>query len=415
MRKKLPFLLFILLCIVGLISAYEHVLAKYEQQTTDFKYIGKIELYASTFSQFVKPQNKDDYSFLEVEKKLLFLPEPPVIKIEDEFKVRGIFITGWVAGLNGRMEEYIDLTKNTEINSFVIDIKDDTGSISYKSNVSLAQEIKANRRKIRDIKALIQRLKEENIYLIGRVVAFKDPILAKAKTDLALELKKEDTIWKDKDWINPYLEENWEYAVALAKEALDLGFDEIQFDYVRFPALGNGNTQAVMVEGMSKEETINSFLKYAKKELADYNVPISADIFGAVTSTNNDLGIGQRLETISQAVDVISPMVYPSHYANGVFKLPVPEAAPYETIYYSMKDAVDRLSNGEYAKLRPWLQDFSLKHYYGVNEVREQIKALYDLGIEEWLLWNPRSRYTTEAFLPDKEEVQLSSYLKSFE
>ncbi len=410
MGKKIPLFIFFLLIIIGLITNYGHVLAFYQQQSTDLKYVGRVELNSSKIPLGAYLKKMDKYCLLDGGEDVLVLPESNA-----PFQVRGIFVTGWIAGLDGKMEEFIELAKNTEINSFVIDIKDDTGTISYNSSVPLTKEIKANRRKIRDIKELIRRLKEEKIYLIGRVVTFKDPILAKTKTDRALQLQKGDTIWNDEDWINPYLEENWEYAVALAKEALEIGFDEIQFDYVRFPALGNGETQAIAVDEMSKVEAINSFLNYAKKELSDYDVLISADIFGAVTSVKDDLGIGQQLETISQAVDVISPMIYPSHYANGVFKLPEPEAAPYETIYFSMKDAIDRLSDGEYAHLRPWLQDFSLKHHYGINEVREQIKALYDLGLEEWLLWNPRSRYTTEAFLPDQKEIQLSRYMKNFQ
>lgn len=327
----------------------------------------------------------------------------PVEKnLDDAFKVKGIFVTGWMAGIEKKIDDFIELTKQTDINAFVIDVKDDTGTVSYlDSTVPLAKEIKATRRKIKDIRALIKKLKAENIYLIARVVVFKDPLLAKTKKERALPLKDETTTWIDDEWVNPYLLENWDYVIALAKEALDLGFDEIQFDYIRFPALGYGATQVAHESELSKEAIINTFLSYAKEELSVYNAPISADIFGAVTSIKDDLGIGQKLESICSVVDIVSPMVYPSHYAHGVFDLEVPETAPYETIYYSMDDAIKRLTPDHPVRLRPWLQDFSLKHAYGVEEVKEQITALNDLGIEEWLLWNPRSRYTIAALLPE--------------
>lgn len=340
--------------------------------------------------------------------KRLILPLP------ESKKVKGIFITGWVAGLKDRMEELIELANDSEINAFVIDIKDDTGMVSYQSNVPLVNEIGANRKKIKDIQGLIKKIKQHNIYLIGRIVVFKDPLLARTKEELALELINKKSSWLDQKWVDPNKEETWAYTVALAKEAMELGFDEIQFDYVRFPALGNGPVKIANENNTNKEEVINNFLSYAREQLKEYNIPISADIFGAVTSVNHDLGIGQKLETISQVVDIISPMVYPSHFAQGVFDLPVPEAAPYETIYNSMKDAKDRLSEKK-VRIRPWLQDFSLKHFYGSEEVRKQIQALNDLGIEEWLLWNPRSRYTKTALLAESRNQQMSGVREKIE
>ncbi len=404
MKKRYPLL--IVLIIVGfLIVLLGHVSATYNQvqgripqremsveYNCDYNY--QVELNTEFFTQVDDLEMKNGY--LGYNKLVMPVIDPP--------RVKGIFITGWLAGLEGKMNEYIELARETEINAFVIDIKDDTGTVTYNSSVPSAIEVKANRKKVKDIKALIKKIKKEDIYLIGRIVTFKDPIMAQAQPDRALKLKNATKNWQDDEWVNPYIKKNWDYAVDLAREALELGFDEIQFDYVRFPALGNGPTQIDYETEVTKERVINSFLSYAKRELAPYGAPISADIFGAVTSASDDLGIGQKLESISDAVDILSPMIYPSHYAHGVFKLPIPEEAPYETIYHSMSDAIMRLTKDHSARLRPWLQDFSLNYTYGAKEVKEQIQALNDLGIEEWLLWNPRSRYTEAALLPDGGE-----------
>ena len=398
--------------IIGLLTFFGHVSATYSQANYDqLKYKGNVKLEVMNFP-FKEEDTavKEDYKF-EYTKKLTLpiMPEPE----KERVKVKGIFITGWVAGLDNRMNKYIELTRQTEINSFVIDIKDDTGYVSYLSSVPEVKNFKSHRKKIKDIKKLIKRLKEEDIYVIGRVVTFKDPVLAKKHPERALKLKKGDKTWPSPKWLSPYQKENWDYAVNIAKEALDLGFDEIQFDYVRFPALGNGPKQAVAEGDLTKEETIASFLKYAREQLAEYDVLVSADIFGLVTSAKDDVGIGQKLESISEATDVISPMVYPSHYYKGAFGLAVPDKSPYKTIYHSMNDAIERLGKDKRHTLRPWLQDFSLGHDYGVPEIREQIKALTDLGIEEWLFWNPRSRYTEEAFLLNSEEFLLTQFMES--
>lgn len=407
-------LLFMMAILV--ISASGHGLATFQQQKLlSDGYMGRASLQSSlqtTSFPLFDEKTEENWLQLDIDHVLTMPKEFTTLFEKDEkFKVKGIYITGWVAGLERRMEEFIQLARETEINTFVIDVKDDTGTLSYISSEPMVKEVKSSLRKIKDIKGLLEHLKKENIYVIGKIATFKDPLLAKARPERALELQKADKTWADTEWISAFNKENWDYNIAIAKEALELGFDEIQFDYVRFPALGNGPTQVMPNDELTKEEAINSFLGYAKDKLAGFNAPISADIYGVVTSIE-DVGIGQRLETLSNEVDIISPMIYPSHYSKGVFKLPVPEEAPYETIYFSMQDAIERLTRDHPVQLRPWLQDFSLKHSYGVDEVRGQIQALYDLGIEEWLLWNPRSRYTTEAFLPVGSDIRLTKMIE---
>ncbi|MGM0410799.1 MAG: putative glycoside hydrolase, partial [Bacillota bacterium] len=200
---------------------------------------------------------------------------------------------------------------------------------------------------------------------------------------------------KSKEWLNPCNEEVWDYNIALAKEAFQLGFDEVQFDYIRYPALGD-NVLIHSEKDLNKNDIINNFVKNVYKELDPYKNAVSIDIFGLTTSFANGMGIGQDFAKLSKSANIISPMVYPSHYYPGVFELEVPEKKPYETVSKSMKDALFKSKNPDLI-LRPWLQDFSVNYKYNVKEVIAQIKAVEDLGIKEWLIWNPNSRYNEEA------------------
>lgn len=365
-------------------------------QENEKPYNGKVELESKAFPETNKSTQKPEESLhLNADKRIVVPVEPVKPPL-----VKGVYVNSWLVGSDKKIEELIQLARTTEINCFVIDIKDDSGFISFPNSVALAAEAKATKKKNRDFKGLVQRLKKEHIYLIGRIVTFKDSTLANARPDRALKLTRGGKVYADDKWISPFLRSNWEYVVSLAKEGIKMGFDEIQFDYVRFPALGHGPIQVAQVSNMSKDQAIQSFLSYARKELNAYGAPVSADIFGMVTSVQ-DLGIGQRYDALAKSVDVLSPMVYPSHYSNGNFGIASPEKSPYQTVYRGIKDAVSRLPKDPHARIRPWLQDFSLRYHYGPSEVRAQIQALSDLGIHEWLLWNPGSRYTKSALLPE--------------
>ena len=250
-------------------------------------------------------------------------------------------------------------------------------------------------KKVGDMVALMKTLKERNIYPIARIVVFKDPRLAEARPDLAVK-NKSGGVWRDRKglaWVDPHSREVWKYAVDVAEEAMSFGFKEIQFDYVRFTSDGKiSDCVYPYADGKSKEDTIKEFLEYARERLKPYGAVISADIFGLVCSVQDDLGIGQKLEKIGAAVDILSPMVYPSHYYKGTYGLANPNLAPYETVTQSMIDAKNRLA-GIDVKLRPWLQDFNLGSRYGREQIMAQIKALNDQGIRDWLFWNPSCRY----------------------
>ncbi len=315
-----------------------------------------------------------------------------------EFHVKGIYVSGWAAG-SKIMENLIELVNNSIINTMVIDIKDQDGYLSYYSNVPMAKEIGANKRKIKNIQGLIDRLQKNGIYTIARIAVFKDILLASRKEDFSLVLynSEKDETYRSSNWVDPSVKEVWDYNIMLAREAVKIGFDEIQFDYIRYPALGNGYIQVAIPENTSKSKIINQFSQYAQDELSDLDVPLSADVFGLTTAVKGDLGIGQNFTELANIINIISPMVYPSHYSEGSYGIKLPEGEPYKVIYRSLNDAKEKIIGSSHINIRPWLQDFSIKHKYTYKEVLEQIKAVENLGIKEWLLWNPSSKYTVEA------------------
>jgi len=314
--------------------------------------------------------------------------------------VKGIYLTGPTVHRTDYFNKLVSFVKNTELNSFVIDFKDDQGKISTPVNVPVAKEIYAYIHKGSNFPEKILTLARKNIYPIARIVVFKDPFLAKNKPEWSIRTTN-GGIWYDRkhmSWVDPNNRDVWKYTVDLAKEAAKLGFKEIQFDYVRFPTDGNmSNIVYPFADGKSKKEVIYEFLEYAKNELKPYNVFISADVFGLTTSTKDDMKIGQQFEMISQVVDYICPMVYPSHYARGSYGIPDPNRSPYQTVYEGMLDGIEK-AQGTNVVIRPWLQDFSLGYHYGVNEVKAQIQAVYDAGLQEWIFWNARNRYTEDAY-----------------
>jgi hypothetical protein len=256
--------------------------------------------------------------------------------------------------------------------------------------------------KMDDPRATIRALKAKGIYVIGRVVAFKDPVLAYVRPDLAVH-DTSGTVWHDRKglgWADPFSADAWAYNLAVARDAVELGFDEIQFDYIRFPS--DGDLAKIWYphrDLRAETEVIHGFLAEARRQLVPLGVYLSADVFGLVTLVDDDLGIGQKIELIAEEVDYLSLMLYPSHYHKPEYDIPDPERAPYKTISVSLADAKRRIA-GTRAKLRPWLQDFSLNVSYSPAEVRAQIKAVEDAGIKEWLLWNARNRYSEDALRP---------------
>ncbi|BBI32592.1 putative glycoside hydrolase [Cohnella abietis] len=325
-------------------------------------------------------------------------PDAPVVK--------GIYVTAYSAG-GERFASLLNLLDKTALNSMVIDIKDDLGNITYKTDNTTLQKLGSPQPYIKDIHKLMTTLKEHDIYPIARVVVFKDSVLAKKHPEMSF-VQKDGTVWQNKNkdgFVNPYSKEVWEYNVEVAKEAVKLGFKEIQFDYVRFPEGFEKRADSLTFtkNKLSRVDIVAEFVEYAKKELSPLGVRVSVDIFGYAASVPAAEGIGQDFVKISNAVDVISPMIYPSHYSTGWFKQKDPDKAPYETIKGAMDDTHKKLDplGDKKPIIRPWIQDFTAKwlgkgHYsqYGAAEVQAQIKALNDSGVEEYLLWNAGNKYT---------------------
>ena len=343
------------------------------------------------------------------------IAEPPIKEKIIRDDIKAIYLTGWSAGTKSKLESTITNIKENGFNAVVIDIKDEAGRLSYKSTVQTAIDIGASQNMISDINSVINLLNENDIYVIGRIVTFKDPLYAKKVQDIAYK-KADETLWQDSAgnyWPNPYNTSSWDYPIALAKEAAELGFDEIQFDYVRFPS-SEGKTKQIAFDFDSdtktKSQVINSFLEKVMTELEEYKIVVSADVFGIITKRQGDFeNIGQDFAAIAQIVDVICPMVYPSHYAPGEYKLANPDKSPYNTVYYSVKDGLKRYEeienpDAKKAVIRPYLQDFTASWLgrgkylnYSTNQVKDQIQACYDLRIQTFTLWDPSNKYCYDA------------------
>jgi hypothetical protein len=327
-------------------------------------------------------------------------------------KAKGIYVTSAIAGSN-LLDELVDLVERTEINTMVIDIKDDHGKITYRMDSALAQEIGSTTNMIKDIDRFVKDLKSRNIYLIARIVAFKDPYLAEQRKELAIK-NKNGSIYLDNNgegWVNPYNHKVWEYLVEVASGAAAAGFDEIQFDYIRF-STGNGIANADFgkdAKDKTKEEVIIEFTKYAYENLKPLGVYVSADVYGTIISSSIDAGlVGQNYVEMAKYLDYICPMIYPSHFGEGNYGIQYPDLEPMNIIRKALtasKEKLGQLPEKEHvATVRPWLQDFTatwIKNHmkYGGEELRAQIEGVYGAGYEEWLLWNAACKYSEEGLL----------------
>jgi len=338
------------------------------------------------------------------------IARPPQPRVPTPRVVRGLYVNRWAA-LGQRMWELIDVAKRTEVNALVIDVKDDRGFVLYRSNVPLAREIGADTNRAmsyRRVRAVLDTMRTHGIYPIARIVVAKDPLLAEHKLDWAIKRRSDPSQpWLDKNgkpWLDPHQRGVWQYAADLAKEAVNMGFAEVQLDYVRFPDEKRLVREAVfpLANGRVRAQVIREQLGYTRGELKATGAPLAIDVFGLTATDTTDMGIGQRWEQFVDQADAVLPMVYPSHFAPGTYKLGNPNASPYATIDHSMKDAIRRSTGVPNAgALVPWYQDFTLgPPRYGVEQVRAQIRAGYANGVKSWMLWNPGSRYTVGALAP---------------
>ena len=348
----------------------------------------------------------------EVPPDSLLRPKPPLVATPPV--IRGLYVNRWAA-VGQKMWELIDVAKRTEVNALVIDVKDDRGFVLYRSRVPLAREMGADTNSAmsaRRLRAVLDTMRAHGIYPIARIVVVKDPLLAGHKLEWAIKRSDDPSKpWLDKNgrpWLDPHHDGVWQYAADLGHEAVDLGFSEVQLDYVRFPDERGMHRDAVfpLANGRPRAQVIREQLGATRKALDPAGVPMTIDVFGLTTSDTTDMGIGQRWEMFADKADAILPMTYPSHYAPGSYGIANPNANPYATIARAMRDAKQRTEGiPDAGVIIPWYQDFTLgPPRYGVAEVRAQIKAGYDNGFPSWILWNPRSVYTLGALQPDGEE-----------
>ncbi|MBM7554028.1 putative glycoside hydrolase [Thalassobacillus pellis] len=325
--------------------------------------------------------------------------------------VRGIYVTGNSAG-GSRFESLLELVENSDLNAMVIDIKEDHGNLTFMPDkdspyYDIAKPF------IKDPRKMLEVLEEKGIYPIARVVVFKDSILAEKQPELSF--RENGEIWRNgrgEAFVNPFLKEVWEYNVGIAKMAAKLGFQDIQFDYVRFPEgfekraddlqYNQGEYADLDISEVDKRvKAVTDFVEYAHKELENFGVDVSVDIFGYSATIPAAPGIGQDFSKISANVDVISSMIYPSHWT-AYFGIPFPDKEPYKLVSEYAKVENQVLSKLEDPPTsRPWIQDFEAPWLYsgapteyGKAEVEAQIRALNEHGIKEFLLWNPGNSYT---------------------
>lgn len=322
-------------------------------------------------------------------------------------QIRGLYLNAYAAGSRARLSKLIAIADSTEINAFVIDVKDEKG-VHYPTEIELAKQLaQPGEITIRNLKALVDTLHAHRIYTIARVVVFKDPVLSKAKPEWSIK-QPSGELWRDKagnTWVSAWDENVWEYNIQIAEEALDAGFDEIQFDYVRFPEPFPSLPKQVHVKANGdRTDAIVAFLNKARPRIHAKRGVVAADVFGLSPNDPLDVQIGQQWERILNASDHVLPMVYPSHYLPTHLRgVPTPNKMPYETVFNSVGIGIMRRDRfieegGKPGRVIPWLQAFSAPwvnrdYDYGPDQAAAQIKAVHDTGLEDWIFWHPGSKY----------------------
>jgi hypothetical protein len=363
----------------------------------------------------------------KTEEKVLAASSTPIVKhLSTPEPLKGIYMSACVAATPSFRAKLVKLVEETELNAIVIDVKDFSGTVSFKTENPLFKDNAGGGCRVADMREFLQELYDKGIYRIARISAFQDLYMTKLKPDWAVKKNSDrSVVWKDGkgiSFIDANSREMWDYLVALGEESHSIGFDELNFDYIRFPSDGNMKDiyypkSDEIIRSYSnasstrsgKSAVMKGFFAYLKENLADKGIVISADIFGMTTTNYDDLNIGQLLEDAAANFNYVAPMVYPSHYPPGFLgynTVAAVNAHPYEIVKYSMDIAVKRLdamvgtsTPSIRLKLRPWLQDNDYPVHYTPEMVRAQIQATYDSGLTSWMLWDAGNTYTRAALL----------------
>ncbi len=351
------------------------------------------------------------------------ISQKAVVHIPTPNQVKSIYMTQCVVGTPSFRDSLVKIAEETEINSIVIDVKDYTGMISFDTDNPKLSHAISNKCGASDMKGFLEILHEKGIYIIARITVFQDPHMVARRPDLAVQ-SKSGGVWKDfkgLSFIDVGAKEHWDYIIELAKESYAIGFDEINFDYIRFPSDGKmDDTLYTHSSGKNKADALKEFFVYLHNALKDTGMKTSVDLFGMTTTNKDDLNIGQVIENTFPYFDYVAPMVYPSHYPKNFNGWSNPNDHVYEVVYMSMLSAVKkaqefdnpistttpRLAPEWYKddsakKLRTWIQDFDYGGNYDVPEIKAEIKASYDAGVMSWMIWSPSNKYTTGALLKE--------------
>ena len=322
--------------------------------------------------------------------------------------IRGIHLTGWGAGSTRSRRRFIGELKESGLNAVAIALKEYDGYM-FVRDVPLARQIGAFENAIPDLPLCVREFKDAGIYTIGRITLFKDNLLAVNRPELAVH-RPDGSVWKNNNniaWVDPYRHEVWDYNLEIASRAAAAGFDEIQFDYIRFPSDGNTKLCRYSRKDHTQKtaaKNLSDFLVYARERLKPQGVKISICVFGLTTNVDTGMGIGQHIDELALLADYVAPMMYPSHYHKGEMGVKDPNREPYKTIHRGLVGAISRLGANS-VRLRPYLQDFTLGFRYHAEQVRAQILAAQSLGVQSWMLWNPQNKYTWAALRLNNESI----------
>lgn len=412
--------LFVIIAIGTIFGNPRFIPVSYSRQSDD--------LATSTKSDLQKVEDKKN------EEKNTHIKTPEIVK--------AIYMSACVVGTPSFRDQLVKVADDTEVNSIIIDVKDFSGTLSYKpDNVDLMHAWEAANCGAGDMREFLKTLRDKGIYTIARVTVFQDPHYSKLHPELAVQSKSTNSPWKDRKGLN-FLDvggkQTWDYTIAIAKDAYGIGFDEINFDYIRYPSDGPMTDAVYALSSGSKSDQLELFFKYLHEHMSSAGIPTSADIFGMTTTNTDDLNIGQVLEKAMPYFDYIAPMVYPSHYPPNFNGWKNPNQHVYDLIHFVMESAVTRANatsskinligskpvmvdkvvpatidkatstiqvhSGLFtkesypaSKLRTWIQDFDYGGTYDIPEVKAQIQASRDVGVDSWMIWAPSNRYTTGA------------------
>ncbi len=403
---------------------------RYKKSINLFIFIILALLIASSFVYFVLPklQNQIEYNSEAISQKILDNEEntkiekivvpviaTPIISpivvthISTPKTVKAVYISAWVAGSPKFRDTIIKMIDDTELNAIVIDIKDSTGRVSFDMPIPDVQKEGSIEKRISNVRVLTDMLHKKNIYIIGRVAVFQDPYMTRKHPDWSVTKKSDGTVWRDRkglSFLDPAKKEVHDYIVSVAKGAYEEGFDELNFDYIRYPSDGNmKDINYHLATGETRSDNIEKFFKYLSTEMKkEKNIPLSADLFGLTTEATDDMGIGQVWEKAFPYFDFLCPMVYPSHYPPGHAGYKNPAMYPYEVINLALLGAIKKTDKiqGDKNKIRAWLQDFDMGTTYTKELIQKEMKAVYDNRLTSWMLWDPANKYT-----PSTLELEL--------